>query len=224
MLVMHQSRGSLIAAAAVSCLLLTGCGSDGDDKSGSAAEPSVIGTPVGKPIQSPEATPQRKSNSVPEPDPDAPYIEHVKYELATRTVKMAGVPARTSTTCDKKSVRPAAGAKVTCTVTYEGIKVTWPVEFTGKPGFGGMGDGYEAQPSTGILTREAALTYFLGNHREPNQTKHRCTPMPRVTKVPLGQPTKYQCSYFTAKASTRGEDMWITQSLLSTADGPRARM
>ncbi|MFF1713939.1 hypothetical protein [Streptomyces sp. NPDC058268] len=220
---MHQSRGSLITATAVSCLLLTSCSSGTDSKNGGAAEPSVIGTPVGKPIQSPEATPQRKSNSVSEPDPDAPYIEHVKYELATRTVKMAGAPAKTSTTCDKKSVRPAAGAKVTCTVTYEGIEVTWPVKFTGKPGFGGMGDGYEAKPSTGILTREGALTYYWGNNHESG-AKLRCTTMPRVTKVPLGQKTKYQCSYFTAKASTQGEDMWITQSFYSTTDGPRAQV
>ncbi|GGV72270.1 hypothetical protein GCM10010277_84910 [Streptomyces longisporoflavus] len=220
---MHYSRGSLIAAAAVSCLLLTSCGSADDGKNGGTAEPSVIGSPVGKPIESPEATPQRKSNSVPEPDADAPFIEHVKYELATRTVKMAGAPAKTSTRCDKDSIRPAAGARITCTVTYEGIEVTWPVKFTGKPGFGGMGDGYEAQPSTGLLTREGALTYFWGNNREAG-TDLRCDTLPRVTKVPLGQKSQFQCSYFAAKASTDGRDMWITQTFYSTTDGIRAQV
>ncbi|MWA08109.1 hypothetical protein [Streptomyces sp. BA2] len=114
-LVMHYARGSRIAAAAVSCLLLTSCSSADDGKNGGAAEPSVIGSPVGKPIESPEATPERKSNSVPEPDPDAPFIEHVKYELRTRTVKMAGAPGETSARCDKDFVRPVTGARITCT-------------------------------------------------------------------------------------------------------------
>ncbi|MFF1713167.1 hypothetical protein [Streptomyces sp. NPDC058268] len=220
---MHNSRGSLTAAAAISCLLLTSCSSADDGKNGGAAEPSVIGSPVGKPIESPKATPERKSNSVPEPDPDAPFIEHVKYELATRTVKMAGAPGETSARCDKDSVRPARGASVTCTVTYEGIEVTWPVKLTGKPGFGGMDDGYEAQPSTGLLTREGALTYFWGNNSDAG-TDLRCDTLPRVTKVPLGRKSKFQCSYFAAKASTDGSDMWITQSFYSTTDGVRARV
>lgn len=221
-LVMHSSRGSLIAAA-VSCLLLTSCSSATDEKKGGAAEPSVIGSPVGKPISSPVPKPQRKGDSVPDPEPDAPFIEHIKSELRTRTVEMAGALGKTSARCDKKSVQPAEGASITCTVTYEGIDVTWPVKFTGKPGFGGMGEGYEAKPSTGLLTREGALEYFWGNNAESG-TDLRCDTLPRIAKVPLGQMSGFQCSYFAAKAATDGRDMWITQTFYSTADGPRARV
>ncbi|MGW7067123.1 hypothetical protein [Streptomyces sp. NPDC054872] len=219
---MHNSRGSLIAAVAISCLMLTSCSSADNGKNDGTAEPSVIGSPVGKSIESPKAMPQRLSDTVPEPDPDAPFIEHVKHELRTRTVTMAGAPGKTSARCDKDSVRPVTGARVTCTVTYEGIEVTWPVKFAGKPGFGGMGDGYEAQPSTGLLTREGALTYFWGNNSDTG-TDLRCDTLPRVTKVPLGRKSKFQCSYFAAKASTDGSDMWITQSFYSTTAGVRAR-
>lgn len=219
---MHYSQGSLIAVAAVACLLLTSCSSAEDGKDGGAAEPSVIGSPVGKPIESPRAMPERLSDTVAGPDLEAPYIEHVKHELRTRTVKMAGAPGKTSAKCDKDSIRPQAGASITCTVTYEGIEVTWPVKFTGKPGFGNMGDGYEAQPSTGLLTREGALTFFWGNHHDTSSDL-RCDAMPRVVKVPLGRKSKFQCSYFAAKASTDGQDMWITQSFFSTTNGLRAR-
>ncbi|MFG2526278.1 hypothetical protein [Streptomyces sp. NPDC048527] len=223
MLVMHRTRGSLITVAAVSCLLLTSCSSATDEKNGDAAEPSVIGSPVGKPISSPTVTPPREGEGVPEPEPDAPFIEHVKYELRTRTVDMAGAQGKTSARCDKDSVKPDKGAGVTCTVTYEGIDVTWPVKFTGKPGFGGMGDGYEAEPSTGILTREGVIKYFWGNNHDAG-TDLRCDTMPRVKKVPLGGKSGFQCTYFAAKASTDGRDMWITQNVYSTTDGPRARV
>ncbi|GGV50307.1 hypothetical protein GCM10010245_79150 [Streptomyces spectabilis] len=150
-------------------------------------------------------------------------MEHVKHELRTRTVKMAGAPGKTSARCDKDDVKPAKGAAITCTVTYEGIDVTWPVTFTGKPGFGGMGDGYEAQPSTGILTREGVTRYFWGNNHDAGKDL-RCDTMPRVKKVLLDRKSGYRCTYFTPNASTDGRDMWITQDVYITTNGPRARV
>ncbi|MET9550977.1 hypothetical protein ABZY36_37665 [Streptomyces sp. NPDC006627] len=223
---MHVIRGVLIPVAAVSCLLLTGCSEGKADKDNAGAEPSVIGSPVGKPIASPPATaPEDDENEgVPAPEAGAPFVEYVKEELRKRTVRMAHAPGKTSATCDKDTVKPVRDATITCTVTYEGLKVVWPVRFTGKPGFGGMGDGYEARPSTGLLTRAGVHRYWWGNHRnEDGGGDMRCDSMPRVWKAPLGQKTKYRCTYFAPKASVTGADMWITDSIVATEDGPRGQ-
>ncbi|MFC3350262.1 hypothetical protein ACFOOM_23110 [Streptomyces echinoruber] len=212
---MKQIRGMRAGAAVViACGLAAGCSGK---ESSVSSEPSVIGSPVGRPISSPAPSTTASPTITPSPSDDAPLIEQLKYELRRRTVEMAGTPGRTTATCDKDSVAAAKGAKVTCTVTYEGIKVTWPVTIQ-DPSFGGLMLSYKAEPSTGILTEKGAIADFWANQHDSG-TDLRCDDMPEVKTVPLGKKTGYRCTYL-AKDDIDDKPIWVTQNLIVRDNGP----
>ncbi|MEU6071492.1 hypothetical protein ABZ864_45450 [Streptomyces sp. NPDC047082] len=210
-------RGIKACAVAVAVsALAAGCGGSTTTAQGKD-EPSVKGTPFGRPVSSPAAATTADPTITPSPSDGAPLIGALKYELRQRTVKMAGAPGRTSARCDRDSVAAAKGSKITCTVTYEGIKVTWPVTIEG-PAMGGLEVKYQAKPSTGILTKKGAQAHFW-NEEHDYGSHLRCDDMPALKTVPLGKKTGYRCTYLT-KSETDGRPLWIPEDLTVRDDGP----
>lgn len=113
------------------------------------------------------------------------------------------------------------GSKITCTVTYEGIKVTWPVTIEG-PAMGGLEVKYQATPSTGILTAKGAQANFWANHHDSG-SHLRCDDMPVLKAVPLGKETGYRCTYLT-KSPTDGAPLWVPMHLVMRDTGPYFRV
>ncbi|MEU9017300.1 hypothetical protein [Actinomadura sp. NPDC048394] len=206
---------ALVLAA---CALAAGCGggssSAGKEKTATPEPPS--GHPVSAPAPSVTASPR----ITPSPRDGAGLIEQLKYDLRLKTIKMAGTPGRTTAACDRATLPATKGAKTTCTVTYEGVKVAWPVTITG-PSMGGLTLSYQAEPSTGILTAKGAEADFYANNHDSG-TDLRCDDMPAVKQVPLGQKTGYRCSYLT-KSSIDDEPLRVPLDLIVRSTGPYFR-
>ncbi|WP_328562990.1 hypothetical protein [Streptomyces coelicoflavus] len=49
--------------------------------------------------------------------------------MRKKTVVMAGVPGKTSAACEGGKVSEEPGATTRCTVAYDGVEVTWSIEF-----------------------------------------------------------------------------------------------
>ncbi|QKG21127.1 DUF4333 domain-containing protein [Actinomadura verrucosospora] len=205
---------ALVLAA---CALAAGCG--GGSSSSGKEKPAAPGPPSGHPISAPAPSVTASPRIQPSPSDDAGLIEQLKYDLRLKTIKMAGTPGRTSAACDRAELPATKGATTTCTVTYEGIKVTWPVTITG-PAMGGLTLAYEAEPSTGILTAKGAEADFWGNNHDSGTELH-CDDMPAVKQVPLGQQTGYHCSYLSK--SLGGEPLRVPLGLIVREDGPYFR-
>ncbi|MEW2467954.1 hypothetical protein AB0919_23480 [Streptomyces sp. NPDC046994] len=204
------------AAVAAASLVMAGCSTDTTATSGAQPSAKEALTQPGHPVSPPASSTTAEPSITPSPADDAPFIEAVKYELRQRTVKLAGTPGQTTAACDQASVAETKGSTVTCTVTYEGIPVVWPVTIGG-PALGGLGIGYKAEPSTGILTAKGAEADFWANqHRDGKDL--RCDDMPALKAVPLGK-TGYRCSYETTSV-TDGKPMRVPMYLIVRDDGP----
>jgi hypothetical protein len=94
--------------------------------------------------------------------------------------------------------------------------VVWSVTIGG-PALGGLGIGYKAEPSTGILTKKGALADFWANQHEEGKDL-ACDDMPALKVVPLGK-TDYRCTYLTTSV-TDGKPMWVPMHLFVRDDGP----
>lgn len=206
---------ALVLAA---CALAAGCG--GGSSSSAKEKPAAEEAPSGHPVSAPDPATTASPVIRPSPRDGAPLIEELQYDLRERTVKMAGAPGRTSAACDRPSVAAAKGSKVTCTVTYEGVKVTWPVTIQG-PSMGGLTLSYQAEPSVGIVTAKGAAADFWANNHDSG-TDLRCDDMPAVKQVPLGQKTGYRCSYLT-KSSIDGKPLRVPMDLIVRSTGPYFR-
>ncbi|MGW4788579.1 hypothetical protein [Streptomyces sp. NPDC004230] len=209
-------RVAACSTAAAASLVIAGCSTDSTATVNDQPSAKEALTQPGHAVAPPAAATTAEPSVTPSPSDDAPFLEAVKYELKLRTVKMAGAPGQTTATCNQASVAETKGSTVTCTVTYEGISVVWPVTIGG-PALGGLGISYKAEPSTGILTKAGAEADFWANNHESGKDL-RCDDMPALKAVPLGK-TDYRCSYETTSV-TDGKPMRIPMYLLLRDNGP----
>ncbi|MFD5554123.1 hypothetical protein ACFWIA_09820 [Streptomyces sp. NPDC127068] len=195
-------------AVALLGLLVAGC-SDGDgdpDRSDSRSKAlALLPQQVPEPAALPDAALQ------PSPAAGAPFGEQLAYELRTRTLNMAKAGGDVSAECPD-SAASKAGTELTCTSTYEGLKLTWDVKIGETSDFSSSHVEYQATPRKAVLTRDGAARLLYGNYT-PDAV--RCSGIPRAVLVPLDSPTSYRCQ--TVKDGKPG----LAQNVRVTDAGPR---
>lgn len=203
---MRTKIGLTVTAIA---LLAVGCSGGGDSDSASdkpAPQTTMLPQKVAKPADTPDENPS------PSPAADAPFNEQLAYELRSRTLKMADAPGKTTGDCPAH-LESTQGTKVTCTTTYEGLKVTWDVTVGDKADWSDDYVKYEATPHQGILTRDGVASLLYGNF-SPDSV--RCNNIPEAVLVPLNVKTKYQCQTVT------GKEVGLPEAVRATDSGPRS--
>jgi hypothetical protein len=205
-------RLKIVITLGVVGLLATGCGG----KSGSSDTDAKASAP-GKVTMTQKLTqPDKNPDLEPSPSPDegAPFAEQLAHELRTRTLKMAAAPGATTAECPK-TLASKKGTNVTCTTTYEGLKVQWDVTIGDKSAWSDNYVSYEATPRTGILTRDGVARLLFGNFR-PDYVL--CNDIPKATLAPLDAQSKYSC-----ETVDKGEKpLGYGDPVRATKDGPRA--
>ncbi len=135
----------------------------------------------------------------PAPSGDASLTERVLDEIQEETLVMAGIRAKVSAGCEGGEVTPVVGHKTLCTVTYQGVKLTWDVWVANV-------DGSEiAQiirynvypPDSGVLLAKAVYGRFWDEHHKTAK-ELRCDRIPPLKTVTLGDDTGYECQYLEA--------------------------
>jgi hypothetical protein len=188
----------------VTALLTGGCGgSDKESDAGASTPlPNVVPSPAGKPVGS-------NPTLSPSPGTNASLAENLKYELRRKTVAMAYAMGRTRATCDRANIAAKADTKLSCTVTYQGVRVPWDVTIKGQGVTAGLVK-YTAHPRMGVITRAGAARFYWANKAQ-GEGDVRCSDIPAVKLVPLNKPTPYQCE----------TNPILRETLQATVAGPR---
>ncbi|MFJ7947252.1 hypothetical protein ACIQ6K_26910 [Streptomyces sp. NPDC096354] len=205
-------RMKIVTAVGMVGVLATGCaeGNSGSDKGAKPAPASaVLPQKLPKPHAEPDMEPQ------PSPADDAPFDEHLAYELRLKTLKMAQATGKTIAECPK-SLESKSGTRASCTTTYEGLKVVWKVTIGKKSGWSDNVVEFDAVPDKGILTSDGVARLLYGNY--PDSIDHaRCNDIPKAVLVPLNVKTKYSCEVV-FKGRTPGG---LAEPVRVTDAGPR---
>lgn len=121
------------------------------------------------------------------------YEDQAMRELMRKTLRMVGAkgemrPGR----CEEHVFAEGEAGDYRCTVRYEDFETVWRVEFSG----GSMTDvtGTMSMRSwlvTGLLT--APNVYASYGHASQKEAGLRCDKMPKVFRVEVAKPTRYEC-------------------------------
>ncbi|AQU70516.1 hypothetical protein [Streptomyces niveus] len=212
--------GTTLLGIAVVTLVTAGCGGSGSNDN--ASRPADSAPPKsGKelPVAITSAEPGLLTVETllgalpPEPTDDDAFTEHVLWKMRKSTVAMAGIPGKTSATCEGGKVSEEPGVTTRCTVTYDGVKVPWSIRFDEPAG--------DLKPYEITNTGQAVLTaksVYGEFWREYNQaSKHlRCGRMPDVELVASGQDTGHRCQY---ASSADGKAQWVNVRVSVGEDG-----
>ncbi|MFI7345312.1 hypothetical protein ACIBSR_03470 [Streptomyces sp. NPDC049936] len=196
---------------ALIALVTAGCGGSGS-AGDSASRPADTAPPKSSkelPVAITSAEPDLltvktlRGSLPPEPTDDATLTERMLWTMRKQTVAMAGIPGKTNAACEGGKVSKAPGATTRCTVSYEGVKVTWSIHFDEPAG--------DLKPYEITNAGQAVLTAksVYGNFwREYNQvSKHlRCDKVPDVERVAYDQETGRRCQY---ASTVDGESRWV---------------
>ncbi|MET8406357.1 hypothetical protein [Streptomyces sp900116325] len=203
---MRMTTAAAVAGLSLLAVLAAGCGSSG---SGTArAKPATTVTLLPQRVAKPAPTELEPSSS---PPADAPLSENLAFELRTRTLDMAGAMGTTSARCPELGSK--TGTSVTCTVTYEGLRVVWDVTIGKKAAWSDNYVQYRAKPRQGLLTRDGVASLLYGNFR-PDEV--RCNNIPTAVLVPLDVPSTYAC-----QTISKGEP-GLVEKVRATDAGPRS--
>ncbi|KUO17424.1 hypothetical protein AQJ91_30280 [Streptomyces dysideae] len=151
----------IIAAVGLVGLLATGC-ADGGADSGDDTEAAPASTPLPQRLDQPDTDPELEPTA--SPAADAPFVDQLEYELRAKTLKMAAAQGATTAKCPD-DVRSKSGEQITCTATYDDLKLDWYVTIGDSAAWSDNYVQYEASPSTGILTRDGVAKLLFGNYR-----------------------------------------------------------
>jgi hypothetical protein len=141
--------------------------------------------------------------------------QQVRYELAARVLRQAGVAGQESVSCDAR-IDGHSDQTVACVVGYDGLRVPFTVSVTG----GAMMFSFQASQSKAVLTADGVAAAF-GRHAYNVDTSDdppvagsvRCGKMPDRVLVDFGRATPYSCSYRTTAGT-------VTSTVSVGADGP----
>jgi hypothetical protein len=201
------SRFEAVLVMVVVCLAVVGIGRAVWPDSGGAGSPAPSATATVKklPVVVDSEEPAlvdidsgRSEMSLPPASGDAPLTERVLDEIQEKTLVMAGISAKVSAGCEGGRVTPKAGHKTLCTVTYQGVKLTWDVWVADVTG-GGSGTvqfiRYDVYPpDSGVLLAKAVYGRFW-DERHKTAKELRCDRIPPLKTVTLGDDTGYECQY-----------------------------
>ncbi|MFF3784353.1 hypothetical protein [Streptomyces sp. NPDC001933] len=124
--------GRALLGIAVIALVTAGCGgSESHDNSSRHADTAPPKSRKELPVAITSAEPGLLTVKTllgalpPEPPDDAAFTERMLWTMRKHTVAMAGIPGKTSATCEGDKVSKKPGVTTRCTVTYNGVKVPW---------------------------------------------------------------------------------------------------
>jgi hypothetical protein len=205
----------IASAVGVTCLLVAGCGSagsgsgsEGADGTSAAPSRSVLPQRLAEPDMNPDLEPAAPADG-------APFSEQLEHELLVGTLKMAQAEGRTTAECPA-DIASAKGKKVTCTTTYERLKVNWTVTIGAEAAWSDSYVQYEAKPSTGIITRAGVAKLLFGNFK--GYIDHAlCNDIPKAVLAPLNAKSKYECEVVDKGKKPQG----VTSAVHATDAGPR---
>jgi hypothetical protein len=204
---------SVVMSTAAVGLLATGCGSEGSGSGDAGAKPAAVGAVLPQKLTEPPALPEEELQ--PSPAGDATFGENLAYELRRKTLNMARAAGEVTAACPK-GLTAKSGTTVTCTTTYEGLKVEWDVTVGDKPGWAQTMVEFEAVPRQGILTRDGVARLLYGNGGD-SMDYALCNDIPKVVLVPLDAESKYSC-----EVVFKGKDpVGAATAVRATAAGPR---
>lgn len=132
----------------------------------------------------------------------------IAYDLERDVVKIAGVAAKTSTTC-ASPVDTTKDSTVLCTVDYEGLAVPYEVKIRG----GSTIYSYRTSTTKGVLTRAKVLAERGSSGGFASQEDVRCD-VPERSLVTLEEPTGATCTY-----KRNADDELQTQDIVLTDGG-----
>lgn len=202
---MTRAAPSTLSVAVGLVLVVAGCGSGGgscdEQPEPSAIDGEELPVEIEPQTQTPGLLDEEIEAALPAPGRDPSVTEQVMYHLQWETMDMAGVIGRVAPgRCDGGRVNEEIGAVTRCTVSYEGIEVPWNVEITGTNagGFDYNELEYESRPLAGVLTAEAVYERWAWHMNSVLDTfdvpaEARCSEIPDVVRVDLGEPTGYDC-------------------------------
>lgn len=209
-------RMKIVTAVGVTCLLAAGCGTTdsgsgpASDRADGKATPtrSVLPQRLDQPDMDPDLEPEA-------PADDAPFSKHLEHELVVRTLDMAQAEGATTAKCPG-TIESAKGKKVTCTTTYEDLKIDWTVTIGAEAAWSDNYVEYEAKPSTGILTKAGVAKLLFGNYKGYIDYA-LCNDIPKATLAPLNTESTYECEVVDKGKKPQG----VTSPVRATEDGPR---
>lgn len=105
---------------------------------------------------------------------------------------------------------------MTCTTTYEGLKLVWNVSIGKKPGWSDNDVEFRAAPAKGLLTRDGVARPLYGNYRDSIDYA-LCDDIPAAVLVPLNTDTAYSCETVFKGRKPIGFD----EKVRATEAGPR---
>ncbi|MGH3646128.1 MAG: hypothetical protein ACRDTM_02975 [Micromonosporaceae bacterium] len=170
---------SLLAALT---LALAGCAQGGP------GDPGVDYNKLGVEVPSPSAPYKTPQPAGKPPGDSASPTQQILYDLQQRVVRTAGVSEKTKASCAGGLITGTVDQTVKCTVTYQGLKVTYQVEIAGgTPTFS-----WVATTEKAVLTAEGVgIAYWAKFGRDAEVV--RCDKMPKLKLVPLGKDTDFRC-------------------------------
>lgn len=188
---------AVAGAAALVCLTLTGC-----EHAQQGGDPGVDYSKLGVPVPSPSGpyvTPEPKMRP---PGDNASPSDQVLYDLQQRVVRTAGVVATTAARCSGGVITGTVDQSVECTVTYQGLKITYDVKITGgTPTFS-----WVATTKKSVLTAAGVGRAYWAKYGA-DATDVRCDKMPEKRLVPIGEDTDFRCYY-------EGPDGWVEHAVV----------
>ncbi|WP_411152337.1 hypothetical protein [Streptomyces sp. A30] len=221
------SRFEVVIVTVVVCLAVVGIGRavwPDSDRDGSPA-PSTTATVKKLPVVVDSEDPalvdidsERSEMGLPPASGDAPLTERVLDEIQEKTLVMAGIRAKVSAGCEGGQVTPKAGHKTLCTVTYQGVKLTWDVWVADVTGSGIVQlTRYNIYPpDSGVLLAKAVYGRFWDEHHKTAK-ELRCDRIPPLKTVTLGDDTGYECQYLDADD---GSPRWVREKVFLETVGP----
>lgn len=209
-------------------LSLVACSADTPDAEPVAAgEPTAAAEPSEEPLEepSPSAPPPAKGTPVvaaslperaepltPEPGRDASPEEQIGYELQKRTVRTAGIAAKTTSSCAGEF---GSTPTLMCTVDYAGVKVPWTVTVKSS---GSIVSSYTAETTKGVLVPEFVLQVVGSAGGFDQRIDPVCDLPAGPTLVDLDTPSGATCSYRLKvdPDTLRVDDVVLTEVQVST--------
>jgi hypothetical protein len=218
------NRFEAVVVMVVVCLAVVGIGravwSDPheDGSPVPSATPSVKKLPVVVDSEEPalvDIDSERSEMGLPPPSGDAPLTEKVLEEIQEGTLRMAGIRAKVSAGCEGGEVTVKGGHKTLCTVTYQGVKLTWDVWVAD------AGDVHFIRynvypPDSGVLLAKAVYGRFFDEYHKTAK-ELRCDRIPPLKTVTLGADTGYECQYLDADGDS---PRWVRAKVFLETVGP----